>query len=164
MYVVIIINHDSGCNNGCFGDYNHIWLITFIDESVWCIFVLADAISLDSGALCNKAYPSEIHLKLKSREISFPLNSCFSWPIALKFCTEQGNITGQLKQMLWTNDISRDLRLRWVSDGYPILHSAPGVLLHVPSITTDQRVQALVMFMLFHGYDMGNFLLISPLN
>ena len=28
----------------------------------------------------------------------------------------------QLKRMLWTNEISRDLDLRWVLDGYPILH------------------------------------------
>ena len=33
---------------------------------------------------------------------------------------------GQLKRMLWTNEISRDLGLRWVSGGYPILHSTPG--------------------------------------
>ena len=30
--------------------------------------------------------------------------------------------TEQLKQMLWTNEISWDLRLIRVSDGYPILH------------------------------------------
>ena len=29
---------------------------------------------------------------------------------------------------LWVNEISRDLDLRSVSDGYPILHSTPGVL------------------------------------
>ena len=33
---------------------------------------------------------------------------------------------GQLKQILWTNEILRDLSLRWVSDGYPVLHSIPG--------------------------------------
>ena len=33
---------------------------------------------------------------------------------------------GQLKLMLWTNEISWDLGLRCVSDGYPILHKAPG--------------------------------------
>ena len=31
----------------------------------------------------------------------------------------------QLKHMLWTNEISRDYGLRWVSDGYPILQSTP---------------------------------------
>ena len=41
-------------------------------------------------------YPSEIHLKLKPREISFAHNSCFSWPIALKFCTDHDSITAVL--------------------------------------------------------------------
>ena len=45
------------------------------------------------GALCNIGYPSEIYLKLKSREISVAHISCFSWPIILKFCTEHGSIT-----------------------------------------------------------------------
>ena len=27
--------------------------------------------------------------------------------------------------MLWTNEISRDLSLRWVSDGYAMLHNTP---------------------------------------
>ena len=48
------------------------------------------------------------------------------------FCTEPGKImpcfvlnlqtVGQLKLMLWKNEISRDLSWRWVSDGYPISH------------------------------------------
>ena len=57
------------------------------------------------GALCNIRYPSEIHLKLKSREISFAHNSCLSWLIALKFCTEYGCITAVLCakfQIDWT--------------------------------------------------------------
>ena len=33
--------------------------------------------NLTVWALCNIRYPSEIHLKLKSREISFAHNSCF---------------------------------------------------------------------------------------
>ena len=48
---------------------------------------------LEPGALCNIRYPSDIHLKLKSREASFAHNSCFSWLIALKFCTGHGSIT-----------------------------------------------------------------------
>ena len=30
---------------------------------------------------------------------------------------------GQLKRVLWTNEISRDLSLRLVSDGHPISHN-----------------------------------------
>ena len=48
------------------------------------------------GALCDISYPSEIHLQLKSREISLAHNSGFSWPIALKFCTEHGSIIAVL--------------------------------------------------------------------
>ena len=36
------------------------------------------------------------YLKLKFREISFAHNSCFSWPITLKFCTEHDSITAVL--------------------------------------------------------------------
>ena len=46
--------------------------------------------------LCNIGYPSEIHLKLKFHEISFAHNSCFSSPIALKFCTEHDSVTAVL--------------------------------------------------------------------
>ena len=31
---------------------------------------------------------------------------------------------GQLKHELWADEISQDLSLRWISDGYPILHKA----------------------------------------
>ena len=89
------------------------------------------------GALCNIGYPSEIHLKLKSCEISFSHNSCFSWPIAASLSCSVQNFksTGQLNRMLWTNEISRDLSLRWVSDGYPMLHNTPRSLyLYAPEI------------------------------
>ena len=43
------------------------------------------------GVLCNKGYPSETHLKLESREISFIHNLVISYPIILKFYTELDN-------------------------------------------------------------------------
>ena len=43
--------------------------------------------------LCNKEYPSETHLKLKSRENSFVDIICFNCPIALLICTEKGSDT-----------------------------------------------------------------------
>ena len=59
-------------------------------------------------------------------QISFAHNSCFSWTITLKFCTEQNfKLIGQLKRMLWKNEILQDLSSRWLSDVYPILHSTP---------------------------------------
>ena len=37
---------------------------------------------------------------------------------------------GQLKWILWTNEILRDLSLRWVSEGYPISQQPSGFLIH----------------------------------
>ena len=48
------------------------------------------------GVLFNIRYPSETHLKLKSRENSFVNNIHFNCPIGLKFCTEHGNDTAVL--------------------------------------------------------------------
>ena len=44
-------------------------------------------ISLRPGTFCNIRYPSEAHLKLKSREFPFAHNLFFSYPIVLQFCT-----------------------------------------------------------------------------
>ena len=73
-----------------------------------------------STTLCNIGYRSEIHLKLKSREISFTHNICRISPIVLKF-----NMIGLFKRVLWTSEISRDLGVRWVWDVYHRLHSTP---------------------------------------
>ena len=48
------------------------------------------------GVLCNIGYPSETHLKLKSREYSFVHNICLGYPIILKFYTEHGSDTAVL--------------------------------------------------------------------
>ena len=76
-------------------------------------------------------YPSETRLKLKSR---LPITYFAVTRSFFKFCTDHSDATAvlcakfqndwQLKRMLWTNEISRDLSLRWVSDGYPVLHSS----------------------------------------
>ena len=47
-------------------------------------------------ACCNIGYPSETHLKIKSREISFAHNLLISCQIALKICTGHGSITAVL--------------------------------------------------------------------
>ena len=80
-------------------------------------------------------YPFGTHLELKSHEISFVHNICFNCPIILTFCTQHSSdicITGVLmqnfimigvmKNKLWANEISRDLGLKWVLDGYLLLH------------------------------------------
>ena len=45
------------------------------------------------GVVCNIVCPSESHLKLKSREISFVQNTRFNDSIFWKFCTEHDSIT-----------------------------------------------------------------------
>ena len=83
------------------------------------------------GELGNKGYPSETHLKPNSCEISFAHNFFLNHQIILIFCTElllcfmqNFKMIGQLKRMLWTKNILRDLDLRCVSDGCPLLHNA----------------------------------------
>ena len=47
---------------------------------------------------------------------------------------------GQRRQMLWTNDISRDWRLRWVPDRYRILFSVPRVdVILYPMLGAESR-------------------------
>ena len=84
-------------------------------------------------ALCNIGYPSETHLKLKSHKNSFVHNIRFSCRIVLKIYTTHNCDTtvlhtklrnGLLWNMLWENEISRDLGESCFSDGYPILHNA----------------------------------------
>ena len=78
-------------------------------------------------------------IKPKSREILFVHNLIFSCQIVLKFgtavslpCSEKIFKTiSQLKWMLWTNEISRDLNLWWVLDGY---------MLHQPQVTRCTHV------------------------
>ena len=79
---------------------------------------------------CSMRYPSKTPLIPKFREFSFAHNLLI--PIVLNYCTNHGSDTvknvetvGQLKQMFWTNEISRDSSLTCVSDVYPILHSNP---------------------------------------
>ena len=70
---------------------------------------------------CIMEYPTKIHHKPKSREISFAYNLVFTWPIVLKFCIEHGSCTAVLctkfrndwltDSDVWTNSIS------WVLDG-----------------------------------------------
>ena len=80
------------------------------------------------------------HLKPKSREISFAHNLFRSYPIVSKFYQDYDSATAVhceifktselLKCILWTNEFSRGLRLKWVSDRYPILHKPHGVRRH----------------------------------
>ena len=48
------------------------------------------------------------------------------WNFAQSTCSVQNfKIIGRLQNKLWPNETLQDLSLRWVSDGYPILHKAP---------------------------------------
>ena len=64
--------------------------------------------------VCNEKYPSETHLKLKSRKISFVHNIHLNNPIVLNFCTEHGSITAMLCakfENIWTTEI--DIMDEW---------------------------------------------------
>ena len=70
-----------------------IVLIHFISQCVW--------------GLCNIGYPSETHIELKSREISFAHNLSISYPTVLEFHTEHGSIIAVLcaeSQIDWTTE------------------------------------------------------------
>ena len=88
----------------------------------------------EPGVLFNIGYPSKIHFKLKSREISFAHNTCSKLfnPFEIVHRARQWYccadwIIELLEWMLWPNEISQDLSLEWVSDRYPILRSTPVV-------------------------------------
>ena len=81
--------------------------------------------------LCNIGYPSETHLKRKSRKNSF-FHKIFScWPIVLKYCTEHGSITavlyanfkrlGDSKINYGKRDFRRFERFKMRLDGYTVL-------------------------------------------
>ena len=61
-------------------------------------------ITLSLGVLCNIGYPSETHLKLKSREISFVNNIRVYNSIVLKFCTECSCIMTVLCAKLYSTE------------------------------------------------------------
>ena len=88
-----------------------------------------------AGTSCNLWYPPEIQHKFKSREVSFAHNLLLNYPIVLKFCAEHDSLTvvrcakyqndwpnetNVVDEPAGTNEISWDLSLRWISDGYPI--------------------------------------------
>ena len=52
-------------------------------------------------------------------------NFAQSTAVILPCSAQDIKLIGQLKHELWANEISRDLSLRWISDGHPILHKAP---------------------------------------
>ena len=61
--------------------------------------------------LCNIGYPSETHLELKSRMISFVHNIRFRCPIVLKICTEHGSIIA-VRYAKFRNDLIIDKYVR----------------------------------------------------
>ena len=86
---------------------------------------------------CNTRYPCKTHLKLTSRppnlvfyHIYIPFKSFVEslWNFAetaavIRPCSVQNVKTiWQLRYEFWPNEIPRDLSLRCVSDGYPIMH------------------------------------------
>ena len=64
---------------------------------------------------CNIGYPSENNDKLKSRDISFVRKIYIH---CLMPCSaEIFKTIGQVQNQFWANQISRDVSLRWISEG-----------------------------------------------
>ena len=59
-------------------------LMEFNDNLIPVNIVMADDLAL-FWSCCNIVYPSEMHFKLKSREISFAHDVLFSCQVVLKF-------------------------------------------------------------------------------
>ena len=89
----------------------------------------------------NKWYPSETHLKLKSREISFTYNLMLSCEIVSIFSTEHDSIIAVFcanfqsdlateRDVLRTNEISRDLNLRWADLVITVTADVPASTAH----------------------------------
>ena len=105
------------------------YLAVVIQGSTWGMLKQKN-VFMDIAQFTHIWYNNKIFFKLSSVR-----NLSLSYPIISEFCTEPGKImpcsvlnvqtVGQLKPMLWKNEISRDLSSRWVSDGYPIEHKHP---------------------------------------
>ena len=91
-------------------------------------------ISTETHYLCNMGHPP----KLNCCKVSFTYNLFRRCPIPLKCCTEHGSVTAYLYNISkWLNNWNgryertrfRDMWcLRWLSDGYAILHSILTIL------------------------------------
>ena len=78
----------------------HHWQLPLIIIHFTCRYLLVS----DTGLVCNIEFPSETHLKVKSREISFVYSTRFDNPIVMKCCSEHDIITAILClafQKLW---------------------------------------------------------------
>ena len=78
--------------------------------------------------LCNIRYPSETHMKPKSREVSFSRSVLLSYSIVSKFCHAFCKISNRMDN--WNDCYGRGLRLKRVWGGYAILHSPQGSVYH----------------------------------
>ena len=100
------------------------------DEDIRCSIHELLGFVRSPGVLHNIGYPSAMHFKLKSHEILFAHNLFHRYLIILTFCTEHDSDTAMLCTKFQNNRMieknvmdERDLSYRWVSDGYPVLHS-----------------------------------------
>ena len=138
----------SSQSGGCsFVEQTIIWV--YISSPIYELYVsyissLTSFCPFTYGDCYIIGYCGETHPKLKSCEISFAYSLFPSFPIVFHFahCTamivtcfaQRCETIGQLKYILWINDILRDLMLRSVIEGYIILYQTPWFIEEVSSI------------------------------
>ena len=122
-----------GSDNGLSPSWRHI----YVNQLIFSFMLFSCWIETGNWRCCKIGFPSETHLRLQFREISFVYYLLFSWQITLKFCTERHSITAvlcvfykyiiyfgqnfqshatpsrQLREDIWAWDQTRDMQGAW---------------------------------------------------
>ena len=109
---------------------------SYFTRHMQLVYILGTCIHTESSEsfrayiiLCRSremSFVSNIRLK-KSNHLDILHRACMA--SSLPCSVQYFKTIGQLRQMLWTNDISGELSLRWVSNGYPILQRNPASII-----------------------------------
>ena len=105
----------------CRNSYLHTWgLQTTYNEGSYAIWNIRPKIILNSNLVKSRYSITPVYV------IQSFWNFSQSTAVILLFSVQNFKTIVQLWNKLWANETSQDLSLRCVSDGYHILHKAPG--------------------------------------
>ena len=76
--------------------YACVTKLRYVNQLIFRFMLFSCWIKTGNWRCCKIGFPSETHLRLQFREISFVCYLLFSWQITLKFCTERHSITAVL--------------------------------------------------------------------